>query len=318
MWLAVAVFSLLAYSMADIAGKGKIDNSDELGPIELLVTINSVIFVFSIILFAFGLGESGQTPWQIILTHPLIAVNQFCYVLYWLFYLLSMRFIGLSVVESFSGSTGVLFFVGLVIVNLISGKLITVRDMFHPGRLVPVILVLIFAFLLPNIEIIANKNGEELLIKAKTERKKTLVGLIFLFTALILDSCDSLITTVIMDEGDIGTVDYMMSSSFVAIISVIILVGFLWIKKHKLYIPFKNNGRYSYFYSFASLLSSILYTVASSLDAVRTGIIFIAYPIIPIIGAKIFLKEKYSWRQNLCIWMITFAAIAFCVSDSLL
>lgn len=315
MWLAVALLSLITYAVADLAGKKKIDSSDDSGPIELLITVNSLAFIISIILFVFGLGESGQAPWQIFLTHPLIVANLFCYVLYWLFYLLSMRFLGLSVIEAFSGSTGVFYSVSLVAVNFITGKLTAVRDMLHPGRLIPIILVLIFACLLPNVEILANKNSESLLEKAKSERKQTLLGLIFLFIAITLDACDSLITTILLDEGDIGTVDYLMSSWALTIIPALLFVGFLRKKKSKLYIPFKKNGKYSYLCSVTSLLSSVIYTAASSMDAVRTGILFIAYPIIPIIGARILLKEKHSWRQNLCIWMITFAAIAFCIFD---
>lgn len=50
-------------------------------------------------------------------------------------------------------------------------------------------------------------------------------------------------------------------------------------------------------------------------DAVRTSIFFVAYPIFSIFTARIFLKERYTLKQYICIGAITLAAIVFCAMD---
>ncbi len=318
MWLVFAALSLFLYAVTDIFGKKSINAGNAYTPMELCVIVSALSFVISIALYVFGFGESGMTPWQILHLHPLILVNILCFFLYWIFYLLSMKFIRLSISEAISSSSGVLYFVGLIFINLCLGKLPAVREMLHPLRLIPVILVLTFIFLYPSAELSERKNTVTDGTVRKKNRHSYFVGILILLISLFLDSLDSLITTLIIDEGTIGIVDYIMTSYFCVIFPALILFVFLCIKRKKLFIPMKNNPARSAGYAVSALLSSQLYIFASYYDAVRTGILFIIYPIVPIIGAKVFLKEKSTRRQNMCIWIITLSAIAFCISDNLL
>lgn len=240
------------------------------------------------------------------------------FILYWFLFLLSMRYVGLTVDEAVSGAFGVFYFVGLLLVHLVSGRLAAVRDMLHPLRLIPILLVLVFTVLLPNIEVIAHREDPNLREMAKSERRRTVLGLLILLAALALDSVDSLVTTLVCDETDIGTVDYIMTSFFSASIALVPFAVYYRVKNRRWFIPFRRGSRRAVRYAAPAMLSSVLYMAASSFDAVRTGILFLAYPIVPILGAKLFLKEKYTRRQNFCIWTVTLAAIAFCAVDPLL
>jgi len=318
MWLVFAALSLLLYAVTDIFGKKSVNFGNAYTPLELCVTVSILSFIISIALYISGFGESGLAPWQILRLHPLILVNLLCFFLYWGFYLLSMNFIQLSIAEAVSGSSGVFYFVGLILINLCIGKLPAVREMLHPLRLIPVILVLTFIFLFPSAELSKRKNTITDSDVCKRNRHSYFVGICILLLSLLIDSLDSLITTLIIDEGTVGMVDYIMTSYFFAVFPAAVLFIFLCIKRKKLFISLKSSPVSSAGYAVSALLSSQLFMVASYYDAVRTGILFIVYPIVPIIGAKVVLKEKFTWRQNLCIWLITFSTIAFCVSDYLL
>lgn len=318
MWLIFAFLSLLNYAVTDLFGKRCVDDGDSLVPVKLSVSSSAISFVISIILYIFGFGESGMTPWQILYHNPLIIVNMLCFILQWVVYLLSMKYINLSISEAISGSTGVFYFVGLVFLNLFIGKFPAVREILHPLRLIPVILVLGFIFLYPNVERFAKKRAAESVDDLRKSRHKFNVGVCILIFSLILDSLDSLTTTLIIDDGSVGTVDYIMASYFSTILPISVFSVFIRAKNKKWHIPVINDNRYAKCYCITALMSSVLYITASYFDAVRTGILFLAYPIVPIIGAKLILKEKHTWRQNLCIWVITFSAIAFCVFDYLL
>lgn len=318
MWFVFAVAALLAYAAADLCGKKCIDLGNAATPMELLITSEALLVIVSFALYASGLGESGLPPWKLLWNNPLIFLNLVSYIGYWLLFLLSMRYVGLTVDEAVSGSFGVFYFVGLLFLNLVCGKLDAVRDVLHPLRLIPVLIVLAFDILLPNVEVIASRKDKALQKMAKTDRRRAVIGLLILFAALALDSVDSLVTTLVFDEGNIGTLDYIMTTFFSASITLVLFSAAFRMKYGRWHIPFSRGGKNAFFYAAASMASSVLYSTASSYDAVRTGILLLTYPIVPILGARILLKEKYTWRQYVCIWTITLAAIAFCAADALL
>ncbi len=318
MWLFFAVFSLLAFAAGDLLGKKKVDAGSAAAPLEMLLSVLVLAFGISLVLFASGLGESGEPPWRILREHPPILGNQFCFLLYWVLYLISLRYIGLAVESAVSGTTGILYFSGLLVIHTVSGRLASVHEILHPARLIPIMLVLTFIFLLPNIELFASRRRGALRKKMRQERHRIITGLLILLAGLVFDAGDTLITTLIFDDGGIGIVDYVMANHFATILPIFLLALFLRKIEKKWFIPFLDGGKYSIWYPCVANSSSLLYLCASSRDAVKTGILFAAAPIFPIIGARIILKEKYTWRQNLCIWTIALSLIVFCAADHIL
>jgi len=73
--------------------------------------------------------------------------------------------------------------------------------------------------------------------------------------------------------------------------------------------------RSSAIYGALFAVQAFLGVLAASFDAVRSEIMYLAYPAISIIGARLVLKEKYTLRQNVCIWLLVLSAVAFCVID---
>lgn len=301
MWILFAIIALVFYACADVIGKKCIGDCENVTP-KLIIVSEMLAFCVSIFMYVFRLGESGKAPWQLISENPLIVINVLTFVSCTTFFLFALKFVGLSVNEAFSGTTGILYFIGIVAVNLFTGKLSQVSDLLKISRLVPILIVLIFMLIF------------SLLGKSQ---KSTIFGLALVFISIVLDTADSLITTIILDGKGIGSVDYIMTSWFANGLPLVIFLIYLRIKERKWFNPIKA-GRYYYLYAFLAIGAAVLYVIASSFDAVRTGIIFVIYPILPILGAKIILKEKYKLLQNICIWVITIGAIAFCVIDGLL
>jgi len=305
MWLVFAILSMLAYAATDLLGKRKVDAGSAWTPLGLLASSSALAFVAGLVLFAGGFGESGRTPWAILAGEPLVFVTTLCFSAYWLLGLVSFRYLGLSVSASVGGTNGIVFFIGMLLVNMVSGRLTAAQEMLHPARLVPILVVLIGVFLLPRME------------KAPEARRRTAVGMTIVLLAMIVDGLDTLVTAVIFDAGRIGPVDFMIAGWFAAFPMVVFLLVFLRMKDGLRIVPFRG-GAGTFGYAVTAVLSSTLYLVASSQDAVRTGLAFAVAPVFPLVGARIFLKERYSPRQNLCIWTIALAAIAFCIIDQLI
>jgi len=305
MWLIFAVLSMLAYAATDLLGKRKVDTGTTWTAVELLVSSSVLAFAAGLVLFACGFGESGRAPWVILAEEPIVLVSVICFCAYWFLCLLSFRYVGLSVDAAIGGMDGIVFFCGIMLVNLFFGKLDAAREMLHPARLVPILVALSCAFLLPRME------------TSPAARWRTVVGMLIMLLALVLDGGgDSLITAVVFDEGRVGLVDYMIASWCGTLPMIVGLSLLLRLKRGRWFVPFRGeNGALGY--AVLAVLSSVAYLAASSHDAVRTGIVFVAAPVFTLLAARVFLKERYTMRQNLCIWTIVIAAIAFCIADQI-
>jgi len=313
MWLFFAILAVLAFASTDLLGKRNIDTGTFAAPQEMIISSCTLFFCVGLLLFAFGIG--GQPPWVTLRDHPLILVNMLFFLMYWLLYLLSLRYIGLSIQSALSGANGILYFFGAILIHAFSGRLPAVHEILHPARLTPVLLVLGFTLLYPNVELLAGKRRGTVMGNEKKERHNTVVGLLILSLGIAFDAGDTLLTSCILDAKDVGVADYLTANYSAAILPVILLSLWVRMRKGKWFIPFRSGGWTAMCYPAGAVASSLLYVYASSLDAVRTGIMFTAEPIIPILGAKLILKEKYTWRQNLCIWIIAVSVTFFCAAD---
>jgi len=297
---------MLAYAATDLLGKRKVDAGTAWTSFELLLSNMTLGFVSALVLFACGFGESGRAPWMIIGDEPIVLASTFCFVIYWLLCLFSFRYLGLSVDAAVSGTGGIVFFCGILLVNLLSGKMAAAREMLHPARLVPILIALAGVFLLPRIQ------------ESPTLRRRTVIGMLIVLLAMLFDGGgDSLITAFVFAEGRLGLVDYMIASWFGMLPAILLLSILLRGTCGRWFVPFRRDDG-SLGYSVLAMLSSVLYLVASSHDAVRTGLVFIVAPVFTMIAARVVLNERYDWRQNLCIWIVAFAAIAFCIADHML
>jgi len=306
MWLVFAVLSMFAYAATDLLGKRKIDAGTVGTAVELLLSSMVLALVSALLLFVCGFGESGRAPWMILKDEPLILVSTFCFVVYWILCLFSFRYLGLSVDAAISGTGGIVFFCGILLINLFSGKMVVAREMLHPARLIPILIALVGVFLLPRLE------------KSVTFRRRTMMGMAIILLAMLFDGGgDSLITALVFTEGRIGLVDYMIASWFGMVPVLLLLSLVLRGVRGRWFVPFRR-GDGTLGYSVWAMFSSVMYLIASSHDAVRTGIVFIVAPVFTMVASRVVLKERYALRQNLCIWAVALAAIAFCIADQIL
>jgi len=315
MWIVFSMLCMVLLTVADIIGK-KAVGEDESAPLKLQISVLATLFTVGLLMYAFGLGESGMAPWVIACQHPIILVAICCLAFSDYLYLFCMRFVGMSVMEAIGGLSGIFIFSALFVYNAVTGKLDTVKEMYFPARLILICIIMVFAFLLPNIDNLKTKKTE-ITPEQKSKRKATVIGVLIALAATLITSGDDLISSIVLGTETVGYVDYMMTGYFLSVVPMSVLIIALLKKRKKQKVTSRSINKYSVLYVVLTLAQMSCGLFASSSDAVRTEIMYLTYPVISIIGARIILKEKYSIKQTACIWIVTLASAAFCIIDYL-
>lgn len=312
MWILFSVLSMGALTLAEIVGK-KAVSTDKTAPLKMKILVMIINMILGLLLYLFGFGESGIAPWILLLKHPMVLAATCCSVVSNYLYLYSLRYIGMTLMAAISSLCGVFIFIGLMIIHTISGEFNSVREMLNPSRFIFIGILLVFTFLLPNVE----ATGEKRIVRSdvKTERLFIFAGFLFSLAAVILDAGDSLITDFMLDADKIGAADCIITIFFSYIFILPVFCIILYYKNKGTESTDKIINRYSIRYAVYFDLSILFWILTVAIDAVRSEIMFLTYPVISIIGAKVILKEKYTWRQSACVWIIVVAAVAFCITD---
>ena len=182
-----------------------------------------------------------------------------------------------------------------------------------------IIIMLIGVCILPDLN--TNKScrsaqaDHEALTDIRTGRGRMIKGLIITFAAIICDASDSLLTSIIMDEGTIGTIDYMIAAYMVAAVWGAVLYIGLWAREKKPFNPLKRKNLPICIYAVLIIFHTAFYLMGVYASPVKATILWCVYPIIPLIAARLILKEKYNAPQYVCIWITAAASIAYCLFD---
>ncbi len=174
MWLLFIIVSLVLYLAYDITGKKIVDAENKYTPLSLRFSVHIFGLVAAIAVYISGFCSSDFSIWQTIVNNPVIALP-FCLSAFSeLLYLVSLKYIDLTFQEAVSGTSSIVLFLGYTLISLFTSAFSSVDRLFVPLRFIPICLVMISTFLLPNIDIITRKrNGNDTLLK---EQKKNILS----------------------------------------------------------------------------------------------------------------------------------------------
>ena len=209
MWIIFAIISMVLYALEELVGKRVVRENTTSGP--WMVYSMAALFTFfsAVIMWILGMGESGQSPICILAENPLILLNSISTCLASLLVFVAFKYIGVSIEASISGISSIFLFLGLVSINVFSGKLEAVKELFYPGRLIPITAIIILIILLSKTDDVA----VDVALKNKKKRTAMLTGIMIVLLACIFDASDSLIFAYCISEKPIGEIDYYILTS---------------------------------------------------------------------------------------------------------
>ena len=313
MWMILAILSMVLCATGEMLSKKIVQEDTAIGPSMAYFATSLFGFLSAIIMWIIGIGESGASPVGILIENPLIILSTASTFLSSLLGLVALRYIGVSVGASFSGVSSIFLFWGFVGINFFTGKLESVKDILAPTRLIPIILIIVFIFLLSKTDVAVDETE-----KNKKKTGAMLTGVLLLLVACAFDASDSLIVSYCVGDNQVGSIDYYIATSFMDILfgAGCFVMAIIKLKNtHILYKELYRKAPSMVILGILSISCMLTYFIGSSYDAVKVAMLYIAYPIVPLIGAGVFLKERYTAKQYFCIFGIAIASIIFCLMD---
>lgn len=216
-----------------------------------------------------------------------------------------------SPIEGISGGTSVVL---LIIVYLIMGRVESVSELFTPLRTAGILIILFSIILLSfarNREVAGEAESEGKSV-GRSWKIRGLGTLIFPVMFAFVDALETIVTGLCLDrtygfsmpEGD-SIIIVGMEYSLLAFACWI----YIYVKERKVYNPFRKKNLPRLLGSVTDNVGIVLYSYAMAIDSVSTDPVLAVYPIVAMIGANAFLKEKVSRIQYICAGFIVVGSI---------
>ena len=199
-----------------------------------------------------------------------------------------------SPVEGISGGTSVVL---LIIAYLLLGRVDSVSELLTPLRTAGIIVILASIILLSVFRNRENrKNGEN----KKAWMKWGLGTLIFPVVFAVIDGLETIVTGICLDTSYGFSMPEGDSIIIVGMEYAVFALGcwiYILIKERKPYNPFTKRSAPRILGAVADNVGIVCYSYAMAMNSVSTDPLLAVYPIMVMLGGRIFMKEKVNRAQ---------------------
>jgi drug/metabolite transporter (DMT)-like permease len=308
-WLFYVLMTIVLWSATSLLYKaGARGEPEEHICLKFSVSVGMVFFVIAIAFLImreepFSIWESAAKFWPMTLFGPIYAiVNTISYKGY-----VHNEATVQSPVEGISGGTSTVL---LIIAYLVLGRVDSVSRLLTPLRTAGILIILVSIILLSVV-----RNRERRINAPDQEAKwmsRGLGTLIFPVLFAVIDALETIVSGICLDT----TYGYGMPEG-----DSIIIVGmeyavfalgcwiYIWCKEKKVYNPFTRRNAPRILGAVADNAAIVFYSYAMAMNSVSTDPILAVYPILVMIGGRVFMKEKVSTPQYIFLIGIVVGSI---------
>ncbi|MCR5591738.1 MAG: EamA family transporter [Lachnospiraceae bacterium] len=312
-WFIYIVIVILLWAMTGLIYKAGIHSESE-KHICLKYSVSVGVVFFAISLFYLVTRDEPFTIWESAIRYWPMTVFGIIY-----FVINTISFNGYIYnevtvecpVEGISGGTSTVL---LIATYLIMGKANSASKLMTPLRTAGIVIILLSIILLASVrnrEERSKRNSEA--CDRRTSWKTTGLGtLIFPFMFSMVDALETVVTGVCLDR----TYGYSMPAG-----DSIIIVGmeysilafgcwiYILIADREFYRPFKKENLPRLLGSVTDNAGIVFYSYAMAIDSVSTDPVLAVYPVVAMIGGRIFMKEKVSKVQYISVICIVLGSV---------
>ena len=303
---------MLMTSASDLFEKKSVESSTE----DVLKTLvwygicNAVLFC---LVFFLGMDETSLMPHELLFRNPAILLSPLFNYLCLFFALAAYKYLGVSARNTFANIDGLFFILLLVLYHVLSGEAQYAVRLFDPLTMTGLILVIGAGIIYPNLKG-AERNSEHSPEAPGELKTMVIFGIVIAVVSAFFDGAESMVSSVLIGDEIVDSIEFICA---LALIQVIISFGvwvYLCVKNKEIYNPFRKTEKYRYIGQGCGLLSDLLYVFALSEDALLGIILWNAFPVMDILGARIFMKEKLTAVQYLTLGMMIIGAVLISLS----
>jgi drug/metabolite transporter (DMT)-like permease len=149
---------------------------------------------------------------------------------------------------------------------------------------------------------------------AEVSKGILILGLLVSFASGFFDGAESMVSSVLIGDEIVDSSEYIAANALIQLIITVLVWIYLSIGTKKPYNPFRKTEKNRCISQSLGLFSDVFYVFALSSDALLGIILWNVFPILDIVGARIFFKEKLSRVQYLVLSMIIVGAVFISLS----
>ena len=301
-WLALVVLTVLSWSTTVLLYKAgaRDGEKEEHICLKYSVCIGLVFFVIALVYLVtrdepFSIWESAVRFWPMTAFGVVYAIINTISFKGFVYNEASVE----SPIEGISGGTSTIL---LIIAYLVMGRVGSISEIVKPLWAVGIVVILACIVLL---SIVRNRENRE---KRSYQKAKWMVcglgTLIFPVLYAVVDAMETIITGICLDktygyampEGDSIIIVGMEYSAFALAFWIYILI-----KEKRAYNPFTKRSAPRILGAVADNIGIVLYSYAMAINSVSTDPVLAVYPVVVMIGGRIFMKEKLSRFQYILL-----------------
>ena len=257
-------------------------------------------------LLLFGLDETSLMPHELILNKPVVLLNPICSYTCLFFAIAAYKYVGVSVRNTFANVDGLFYILFLVIYHVLTGNAGFAARLFTPTMAIGLILILGVTIVYPSIKDSQEKKQGQLAPEHKTALK---IGIALAIVSALFDGADSFVSSVLIGDNIVDSVEFIAANTLVQVIISAFIWIYLWIRNKMIYNPFRKTEKYRFVSQAFSAAGDLFYIFALSGDALLGVILWNAFPVLDILGARILIKEKLTRIQYLALFILIIGAV---------
>ena len=257
-------------------------------------------------LLLFGLDETSLMPHELILNKPVVLLNPICSYTCLFFAIAAYKYVGVSVRNTFANVDGLFYILLLVIYHVLTGNAGFAARLFTPTMAIGLILIMGVTIIYPSIKDSQEKKQGQPAPEHKTALK---IGIALAIVSALFDGADSFVSSVLIGDNIVDSTEFIAANTLVQVIISAFVWIYLWIRNKMIYNPFRKTEKYRFVSQAFSAAGDLFYIFALSGDALLGVVLWNAFPVLDILGARILMKEKLTRIQYLALFILIIGAV---------
>lgn len=311
------VFTLLSMLMVcgeDLYEKKAVSSSVE-DALKTLVWYGIFNAVVLCALLPFGMDETSLMPYELILNKPVVLLNPICICICLFFALAAYKYVGVSVRNTFVNVDGLFYILFLATYHQLKGNAGFAARLFTPTMALGLILILGVTIIYPSLkDPQEEKQGQAASEPAGAGRTALKIGIALAIVSALFDGADSFVSSVLIGDNIVDSMEFIAVNTLVQVILSFFIWICLWMKNKKMYNPFRKTEKYRFISQTFSAAGDLFYVFAMSRDALLGVVLWNAFPILDILGARILMKEKLTRIQYPVLFVLIIGAVLVSIS----